>query len=376
MEIVTRRFNPRTGWLAPLPPALDSVHTLVIVFGPADLERSGAALADIRRSFAKAAILGCSSAGEILGDRIHDGDVCVAIVRFSDTVLRTATAQIDGPAHSSAAGAAIAEQLAAPDLRAVLVLSDGLHVNGTALLRGMNSVLPPSVLVSGGLAGDGSRFKKTWVLDGKDVGPRRKCAVGLYGDAVRLGHGSKGGWDPFGPERRVTRSHENVLFELDGRPALELYKRYLGEEAARLPLSGLLYPLALRRGDGDPIVRTILQVDEETQSLTFAGDIPEGARVQLMHANFDRLIDGAADAALSTARDPSGPSLGIAISCVGRRLVLGERVEEEVEAALRELPSEVGFIGFYSYGEISPVASGRCELHNQTMTLTHIWEAA
>jgi hypothetical protein len=194
---------------------------------------------------------------------------------------------------------------------------------------------------------------------------------------LRVGHGSRGGWDIFGPERRVTRSDRNVLHELDGRPALQLYKEYLGDRAAGLPATALLFPLALResRSSEKSLVRTVLSVDEATQSMTFAGDVPEGYLAQLMKANFDRLIQGAADAALQASPASNGaPTLSIAISCVGRRLVLGERIEEEVEAAIELFPPNTRQVGFYSYGEISPFATGRCELHNQTMTLTTVAE--
>jgi hypothetical protein len=202
--------------------------------------------------------------------------------------------------------------------------------------------------------------------------------VGFYGDHVHLGHGSKGGWDIFGPERRVTKSSGNILYELDGRPALQLYKEYLGERAAGLPATGLLFPLSLRvtKSENKSLVRTILAVDEAHQSMTFAGDIPEGYLAQLMRANFDRLVQGASEAAQSTSRNNgSAAVLAVAISCVGRRLVLGERTEEETEAALEVLPRGTAQVGFYSYGEISPYASGLCDLHNQTMTLTTISES-
>jgi hypothetical protein len=202
-------------------------------------------------------------------------------------------------------------------------------------------------------------------------------AVGLYGPRVRVGHGSQGGWDIFGPERRVTRSSGNVLFELDGRPALQLYKQYLGDRAAGLPATALLFPLALREGPDDAkvLVRTVLSVDEASQSMTFAGNVPQGHRAQLMRANFERLIDGASRAAEDAlAEGATGDVLSIAISCVGRRLILGQRTEEEIEAALRKLPARTRQVGFYSYGEISPYASGHCDLHNQTMTLTTISE--
>jgi hypothetical protein len=236
------------------------------------------------------------------------------------------------------------------------------------------------VVVSGGLAGDGERFKRTWVVkDGLPLGGY-VTAVGLYGTAVRLTHGSKGGWDLFGPERLITRSQGNVLYELNHKPALQLYKDYLGELASGLPGTALHFPLSIRQKQEDAkrLVRTILAIDYEAQSLTFAGDMPEGAYAQFMRANFDRLIQGASDAAtLATPiSTDSTPTLSIAISCVGRRMVLGQRTEEEVEATFDVLPKGVLQIGFYSYGEISPYSTGQCDLHNQTMTLTTISEAA
>lgn len=247
-------------------------------------------------------------------------------------------------------------------------------------MRGLNSQVSSSVVVTGGLAGDGDRFRRAWVLHGRHPQSGFVTAVGFYGDHIRIGHGSKGGWDRFGPERRVTKSKGNVLYELDGRPALELYKEYLGDRAAGLPATGLLFPLALRANVSDPksLVRTILAVNERDQSLTFAGDIQEGTLAQLMKANFDRLVQGASEAATSTKLSANGCSstLAVAISCVGRRLVLGERTEEETEATLDVLPPGTQQIGFYSYGEISPYATGTCDLHNQTMTLTTLSEAA
>jgi hypothetical protein len=260
------------------------------------------------------------------------------------------------------------------------LLSDGLGVNGSALAHGISASLGEGVVVTGGLAGDGDRFARTWVVHERRPTHGYATAVGLYGEHVGVGHGSKGGWDVFGPERIVTRSSGNVLFELDGQPALVLYKEYLGDLAAELPASGLLFPLAIRDNDADAperVVRTILGIDEEQNALTFAGDIPEGAYAQLMRANFDRLVQGASDAALMTrgAAIEGSEVLCVAISCVGRRLVLRQRTEEETEATLEILPPGTRQIGFYSYGELSPHASGPCALHNQTMTLTTFTEA-
>jgi hypothetical protein len=375
MDLRTYSYEISNGWGELPPSTLDSRTTLVLAFGASSLLDQPQSLKDLRAAFPRSLILGCSTSGEIHGTRILDESLSVAVMRFSSTRLGYAQSAIEGATDSRAAGESIGRSLAQPDLRAVLVLSDGLKVNGTELVSGLNAALPEDVVVTGGLAGDGDRFKRTWVLAEGGPASGFVTAVGFYGDTIRVGHGSKGGWDIFGPERLVTRSEGNVLYELDGRPALELYKTYLGERASGLPATGLLFPLSLRSNDDRDekrLVRTILAVDESTQSLTFAGDIPTGSRAQLMRANFDRLVEGAAKAAAMTrvGDGGDGPTLSVAISCVGRRLVLGERTEEEIEATAEALPAGASQVGFYSYGELSPFATGRCDLHNQTMTLT------
>lgn len=377
MELATLQV-PRAGWSAAAFPALDSERTLIILFGAPAFADDSEFFAALQRAYPRSQSIGCSTAGEIFGTSLSDDSVALAVLRFDGTTVASAFAPVASAADSFAAGACLAEQLYQPSLRGVFVLSDGLTVNGSELVRGLNSRLPAATIVTGGLAGDGDAFRKTWVLWHGRPESGVVSAIGLYGDQVRLGHGSKGGWDIFGPERRVTRSTGSTLYELDGKPALELYKTYLGERAAALPASALLFPLSLRRDAADEkrIVRTVLSVDETGQSLTFAGDIGAGHLAQLMRANFDRLIDGASDAALSARGqlEQTGPVLSLAVSCVGRRLVLGERAEEELEATLEVLPAGTRQVGFYSYGEISPYATGHCDLHNQTMTLTTISE--
>lgn len=380
MEIHTLRYDRKKHWSGNSRPQMDSRQTLVLVFGPSSLLDAAEPLSEFLGDYPQSVVMGCSTAGEILGTQVFDDSMSAAVVRFGQTHLRMATARAQSAADSFSAGQEIARQLNDPRLKGILVLSDGLCVNGSELVRGLNAQVPPSVVVTGGLAGDGDRFRRTWVLHDGRPQSGFVTAVGFYGDRVRIGHGSKGGWDRFGPERRVTKSKGNVLFELDGRPALQLYKEYLGDRASGLPATGLLFPLALRANAADPksLVRTILGVDEREQSLTFAGDIPEGALAQLMKANFDRLVQGASEAASSTKLSEGTDSctLAIAISCVGRRLVLGGRTEEEIEATLEVLPKGTQQVGFYSYGELSPYASGTCDLHNQTMTLTTLSEAA
>ncbi|MEZ5353415.1 MAG: FIST C-terminal domain-containing protein [Bryobacteraceae bacterium] len=361
------QWRPGSGWNGR---GAVTDASIVFAFGARDALREAAA--DLGERYRQAILFGCSTAGEIAGDEVVDGTVVATAVRFAATRLVGACVRVEDYRNSREAGEALAGQLRTEDLAHVLVLSDGLRVNGSELARGLTGALPPGVGVTGGLSADGSQFEETLVVFNDTVGAGLIAAVGFYGERLQIGCGSLGGWDQFGPERMVTRAVGNVLFELDEEPALGLYKRYLGDHARELPSSGLLFPLAIRTGeDGATLVRTILSVNDTDGSLTFAGDVPEGSFARLMKANFDRLVDGATGAAQAAATVSRNPDLALLISCVGRKLVLKQRVEEEIEGVREVLGQRALLTGFYSYGEISPfVAGGRCELHNQTMTIT------
>jgi hypothetical protein len=379
MKLQHFTYTESLGWNPPLSGSLDSPRTLVLVFAAPKFADSPAPFAALAGAFPHSVLAGCSTAGEIAGTEVNDNSLSVAVACFEHTELRQALTAVANPADAFHAGARLAAQLADRQLRAVFVLSDGVCVNGSALVDGLARHLPAGVIVTGGLAGDGSDFKRTWIVDRDGTKSEHVCAVGFYGDRVQIGHGCDGGWLDFGPERRITRSVGNVLYELDGKPALDLYKTYLGDRADGLPSTALLFPLAVKRDSADQgtLVRTILGIDESQQSLTFAGDLPAGGVARLMRANAEQLIDSAGRAAVAAtepARD-SGQALVISVSCVGRRLVLGERTEEEVETVVDSAPDEAVHIGFYSYGEISPaVIGGASELHNQTMTVTVLSE--
>lgn len=326
--------------------------------------------------YPKAIIIGCSTAGEISNITVNDNTISLTAIHFEKVTCKRAAFEIQNKECSFKAGAQLAKSLYSKDLKHVIVFSDGLNVNGADLVSGLKSQLS-SVSITGGLAADGADFKNTFVVDGNQIKDKTIVALGFYGKALNVGYSSNGGWDSFGIERLVTKSEKNVLYELDGKPALELYKSFLGEEAEHLPSSGLLFPLSMRISENSqPVVRTILAINEEEQSLTFAGNIPEDSYVRLMKANIDRLIAGAETSAdHANFNSTQSSDLAILISCVGRRLVLKQLVEEEVEIVREVIGEKPSITGFYSYGEIAPFGEfSPCELHNQTMTITTLSE--
>jgi hypothetical protein len=377
MDVEQSIWHENTGWTTHIGSLDGREAQWVLLFG-APTSGYEDALSSLRKRYPATPIIGCSTAGEICDVNVHDDSLVATAVRFEHTQIQIARAMVSTVDDSYRAGTELAQQLRASDLCHVMVFSDGLNVNGTQLTSGLRDNLPSHIAVTGGLAGDGDRFKNTMIYSGDDIAVKQIVAMGFYGARLHVGYGSLGGWDSFGPLRRVTRAEANVLYELDGQSALDLYKRYLGEHASALPYSALLFPLALHEdGAQDSVVRTILSVDEAQGSMTFAGDIPQGAQVRLMKANFDRLVDGAAGAAQAGLGKLNShmPQLAVLISCVGRKLVLKQRIEEEVEGVRNVLGPQPVLTGFYSYGEICPHGeAGKCELHNQTMTVTTFCE--
>lgn len=353
---------------------------LVLAFGALSFFETPRLADALRRRFPQAVIAGCSTAGEIAVDRVYDDTCVVTAIHFASTSVAMESTVLNGMQDSFGAGARVAGMLAPEGLSAILLFGPGVGINGSALVAGLQSVLP-GIPVSGGLAADGGRFRKTATLGRHGPANDQIAAVGLYGKELHLGYGSFAGWEPFGPIRRVTRCSDNVLHELDGKRALDIYQSYLGDYAKDLPGSGLLFPFAMfgpdRQGRG--IFRTIIGINEEEGSLTLAGDIDASGYLRLMHASTEKLIEGAetaAHAATGAARNAGkGDALAILVSCVGRKLVMGDRIDEEIEAVVDVLGKHTMVAGFYSNGEIAVSdVQGECRLHNQTMTITWISE--
>lgn len=375
MEIEQVRYKAENGWehIKNSKSFDQNSASLVLAFGKKEIIQDTKIYEDINTRYPHADVILCSTAGEILGSTVEDETVVSSALQFQKTNIRIKQVNIRDFGNSYDVGKFLTEELRADDLKHILVFSDGQLVNGNQLVNGFRDHVSEGVLVSGGLAGDGPHFGSTLVGLNGESESGNIVGIGFYGNSLMVSSGSKGGWDEFGPHRTVTKSDGKVLYELDGQSALDLYKRYLGPQAENLPWSGLSYPLSLReRPDSEPVVRTTHNIDEDEQTLIFSGDIPEGSTVRMMKGNFDRIIEGAAKAALESKKTSSVlPEFVLMVSCAGRKLVLDQRIEEEIEVIEDIFGKEAFYTGFYSYSEISPsTPGGLCDLHNQTMTLT------
>lgn len=353
-------------------------NPLVLVFANRLLLENEAFLKNIGKEFPYGHIIYGSTAIEIAGTNVLDNAATVTAVEFEKSSFAIRTGNIfDFKKDAVALGRSLYSHIPKENLKHLFVLSEGSFINGSSLINGLEEAIGSSVSITGGMCGDDAKFEKTLASYNEKPKEGEVVLIGFYGDTLEISFASYGGWQPFGPQRIITRSEGNILYEIDGQPALELYKKYLGEKANELPQASLLYPLNVTPpGTGNALVRTILNIDNDNQSMILAGDAPQNSRVQLMMASVDSIANGANLAAQDAMRNRKAkPDLAILISCVGRKLVMDQRVEEELEEVKSVLDAKTVLTGFYSYGEMAPFfGSTICQLHNQTMTLTLVSE--
>lgn len=356
---------------------------LVLVFSSVKRFNEGKLQSTLKKRYPTAQIVGCTTSGEISPNGVFDDSIQITAIQWQKVIQRVAQSKSSNMQDSFETAVNLAKQLNAETLRTVLVISDGLNINGSELISGFQSVLGDTPII-GGLAGDGGAFVKTLQLFNDTISDHMVIAVGLYGDALITASGALGGWRPYGPPRKVTRSEKNVVYELDGKPALSLYQMYIGAAFSKgLPGSGLKFPLAvIEEGKRDvEKIRTLLAVNPTDNSLTFAGNVEEGETVRLCQTNHDRLVEGAGAAANLVldglgAQKTNQPGLALCVSCVGRKGVMAEQVVDEVKLVQQILGSQTSVTGFYSYGEIAPRPNTtNSVLHNQTMTIGYLSEA-
>lgn len=354
------------------------VNPLVLVFGNRIMLEKNEIYEEINSLFVNATIVFGSTSGEILGDSVMDTTICLTAIEFQKSSFVVKNANIHTyNANVEQLGIALVKELPKEKLKHIFVISEGSSVNGSQLITGLEKFSDKNVTISGGLCGDDSRFQRTLASFNENPKEGEVVIIGLYGDSLEVSCANYGGWISFGPERMVTKSSDNILYELEDKPALDLYKKYLGDKVKDLPEAALLYPLSVKEENKkETIVRTILNINEEENSMTLAGDIPEGSVVQLMMSTVDDIVEGAYTAASFAMQNRKvKPELALLVSCVGRKLVMDQRTEEEVEEVIEVVGKQAKISGFYSYGEMAPFAGQKqCRLHNQTMTLTLISE--
>ena len=378
MKIIQlKKQRGRTDWQY-LSQKQNLKEPLVLVFGNRYLLESEEIYSEIKSLFPDGHIVFGSSCADITANVVDDNSITITAIEFERSSFVIKTSNVLHPDFDSySTGIQLINKFPLEGLKYVFVVSEGSFINGSQLTKGMSSAINDNLLITGALCGDSDRFEKTIASYNENPKPGEIVVIGFYGESLEVTFSVYGGWTPFGPERIVTKSDGNILYELDNKPALDLYKRYLGDKAKDLPSSALLYPLNVKIAkEEQSVVRSILNIDEAQNAMILAGDIPEKSKVQLMMTNVDNIANASERAAKQALQlRKNKPELAMLVSCIGRKLVLDQRVEEEIEEVTEVIGTDIAVTGLYSYGEIAPFhGEMSCQLHNQTMTVTLISE--
>ena len=326
-------------------------------------------------------ILGCSSSGEIVEDQLLEEGLSVTVLEFKDTKVKTSLVHFKDYDDSYNAGVEVMKNLNAEKLKGILVFSEGLNINGSKLVEGMESLNLNNSVIGGGTAGDYLKFNETWVYYNNKKYNNAIVAVGLYGENLNISFGSASGITALGVEKKITSSSKNVLYTIDDKRALDVYKEWFKGFGIE-DIEGLLLqcPIEISKNfnQEEGLVRTPIAYNEEEGSVTFTGEIPEGKFLRMMRADVEKMIEASHSAVKSSMeklnKEKESNVLNLMVSCAGRKALLGTETEDElIEANQITEDANSKQIGFYSYGEFTNV-NNKSEFVNQTMTVISIEE--
>ncbi len=332
-------------------------------------------------------MIGGTTAGELSTKGFSTNSVVVLALN-SNSLEFTTGIGVDMGADELQCGKSLVADLSKKhtfdDALSLLVFPDGLGGDGCKVIDGINSALTDKLEIVGGCLGDGDEFGRTYQFYDGNVYEDSIPGLLISGkSSFRTGIGVRSGFESIGNKMFCTESDGNIVKKIDGVNALELYKELLGEERSkRLPGIFLEYPFGLIdekvaiSGEEYFQLRCGLTADENEGSISCAGSIPEGSAITITAGSRSDLINGARLAAeqAKTSLGDVRPKLTMVFSCVGRKLVLGRRVSEEIDVVQKTIGSDVPLIGFYTYGEIGPIDKDRnslCEakFHNETLVI-------
>lgn len=322
-------------------------------------------------------MIGASSTGQMSGRGHTEEGITAAFFHFDKAVVKTTRVKFDHWEDGEKVGNKIIENLQSDDLKGILVLSEGLKLNCSKMVEAIAAKKGDGVALAGGLAGDVFTYSDIFVVDNKDgIRDDSVVAVGFYGDSFHMDVFAHSGVTPMGIEREVTKAKDYALYELDGKPALDVYKQYFRtDDLAKMEKEIVKFPFSITNNYiEEGVIRTPLTFTEDGQGIQFTGAIPEGSRVRMMQSASSKFLDGVYDLSekVKQAEKNSDSSI-IAISCACRKLVLGAIVDQEAEILCDELDKK-SIVGFYSFGEIGSNEHNESYLYNQTLTLISIYE--
>lgn len=362
-----------------------SACSFVLAFGSARFDQA-ALLHGIRSITHEAPLIGCSTAGEITAEGPAKRSAVVVTVQSDRMTATTGLGErLDtAPRQAGEDAARPAARAKPPDPHLFLMFPDGVSGNVAEAIRGVQSVLGLSFPIVGAAAGDDLSFRRT--VQYHHGTAHTDSAVGaLLSGPIAVGFGARHGWRPLGKPRLVTRAMANVVHELDGQSAVNLYEEYFGQGAEALRRESLarmtiIYPLGMPIPDEEEyMLRNVLRITPQG-NLVYAGEVPEGSAVRLMMGSKDHAL-AAARVAAERAMMGLGakrPRLALVFSSASRARLFGRAAGAEIRCIQEVVGLKVPVAGFYGYGELAPLSSdrylGHTYYHNETLVVVTVAE--
>lgn len=323
----------------------------------------------------RTSVVGCSSDTEVdsRGALRHS----VSVLGLSLDGIEARTFQVSSGEENESRGKAAASLLGPGEPSVIVALPDVVESNGTQFLLGLQSAIGKHVPIVGGAPSVSGETAKTYTLHNGEFAIGGAAGFALYGP-VEVASAARSGYVPIGSPKVITKIDGTAILELDGKPALDVYAEYVGPRwhenvntTTEFPLGVVDGPLGTQKqSDGlIKLVRAVFRVDKERGALILGGDLSLGATVRVLRAESNDVLRGAEEATdLALAQLGNKPDLALIFSCLSRRAVLGPRFREECRAAFSRLPEETPKCGFYTFGELSPLA-GVTMHHESTFTI-------
>jgi len=307
-------------------------------------------------------IIGVTTAGEICLGKIYEGSVVISFTVFNTTSVKSKMYDLSSDCKIENT----INDLVTAETKAIIIFSDGLNSNAEKLVKGVYA-LRPEIVIAGGRAGDNFVFEKTYVFNETGYTQNGYVIASLSADELLVNSDYILNWTPIGKDMIVTKAKGNILYELDGMPIYDVYKKYLGEDVIdNFPKSSMEFPLIIKKEHiliaRDPLLKT------DDSALMFAGNFEEGDVVRFSFGDIEDIEDEATE---YFNKFKTIPAESIFVySCAARKSLMGDKLEDEINI----LESLTQTSGFFTYGEYFHT-SNIAEILNVTTTFLALSES-
>lgn len=344
----------------------DKIPQAGILFAAVDFDRE-LILQEIDRAFPDIELIGCTTDGELSSVLEFQQDSIVLTVFYGEGVeIRAAVGRNisqDPEGIARATAAAVKREFNLP-IRLAIALPESLTTSAVSILRGLEAGLGDNIPLFGGAAAEPREVQRTYQFYKTEVFSDAVPILLFAGD-IQFSHGLASGWQPMGKRSQITKVDKNIIYEIDGKPALDFYHHYLNDYK---PDSA--YPLAVfPPGEERFFLRGAISYDLEEGSVKVSGDVPEQSIVQITDTTLEDVVNASAASFAEAWKNYAGtePKAALCFSCAWRRWVMGTRANEEYQALAPALQDKIPASGFYTYGEVAPLQdNGQTFFHNTT----------